>query len=270
MADSEADNPPKSCIVRIGSWILSKSLSMSWIYPAAICLVIGQQINFKAALIAATIISWLILLISYILFKCTSADSPFHPIVFPKLFEVVNPVAYSMLLPVAIYMGEDFCRVWIGVITLGILCVVILGSMVVRKPWLSEAIPLPEDERLHPMTWETRYWATGIFGIIFLIMFASNVIVAVEGYEFGTAYIMFNFVIPYSSLGLGITFMPFVGKWIWFRSAKKHYGENWQQELFGDETEENGLIKAEETRNVQEATSDYVLSSDDAGYTSIN
>merc|ERR1712176_35293 len=107
---------------------------------------------------------------------------------------------------------------------------------------MGESIPLPEDEREHPMYIAIRYWLTAAIGLIFLVMFISNLVVAVYGLEFGTAFILFQFVIPYGVLSVGIASLRYLGKYVWIRTCKKVYGDQWMQiaaEIHGSEKEES-------------------------------
>ena len=253
----------RPCIIRISRWIFSKILDYSYFIPALICLIIGGNFGFKWALLASAIVSVISVLVSFILYKSLSPESEFHPTVFPKLFDVFNPFFFAILTPIGWWQGDEFCRLWVGTINAGLLAFVVLVSILIRRPWLSESIPLPEDEREHPMYIAIRYWLTAAIGLIFLVMFISNLVVAVYGLEFGTAFveflyvteiqyivsccmlcvqILFQFVIPYGVLSVGIASLRYLGKYVWIRTCKKVYGDQWMQiaaEIHSSEKEES-------------------------------
>jgi len=207
---------------------LSLLLAYSWVFPPLITLIVGWQINFRIATLVSAAISWILLGIGYI---TRDKDQPWKP----KTLDVVNPVAMSILTPIAWLAGEDFCRLWMGVLILAVFALVTWGSLLTSKPLLTDFIPLGDDERLHPVTKDVIVGMTMFLGTIFVIMWASNMVVALRKLEVGTQYVIFNFVIPYGTLGMGIFAMKSFGMYFWVQSAEKHYGENWKQTLFPDE-----------------------------------
>ena len=54
--------------------------------------------------------------------------------------------------------------------------------------------------------------------------------------------ILFRFVIPYGVLSVGIASLRYLGKYVWIRTCKKVYGDQWMQiaaEIHGSEKEES-------------------------------
>ena len=100
-----AEEEHGSCPVRASIWMAAKILNFSYLIPAALCLIIGAAASFRWALVASSAASIITLLVSYTLFKCTSPDSQFNPKVFPKLFEVFNPIFFAVLTPVGWWQG---------------------------------------------------------------------------------------------------------------------------------------------------------------------
>jgi len=82
---------------------------------------------------------------------------------------------------------------------------------------------------------------------IFVVMFVSNLVVAILGLKFGVAFIIINYVIPYGTLGIGMQLMKPLGRYFWVSAAEKEYGPNWQQVLFPDATDTN-LLKENENK----------------------
>lgn len=98
---------------------------------------------------------------------------------------------------------------------------------------MADWIPLGADERIHPMMTDLRFYLTLVMGGIFAVMFGSNLAVAILGSEFGTTYVILNFVVPYGTLAIGMLAMrKGLDKYIWERSAVIHYGEKWVEDLF--------------------------------------
>lgn len=144
----------------------------------------------------------------------------------------MNPVLTSILLPIAEIAGEDFCRLWIDTIILGVFFLTLAGSLVWGRPVMADWIPLDQDERFNPMVHDLRRKLTIMFTCIFFIMFASDLTMALIGSEFGITYVVLNFILPYGSLTAGVVFASWYGEHAWVQSAVKHYGENWEDELF--------------------------------------
>jgi hypothetical protein len=129
----------------------------------------------------------------------------------------------------------------------------VVGSiLLIGHPFIADYIiymPPPEDERFQPMNdYVPLQFLTIAMTCVFEIMFVSNLIVAAAGREFGTLYVLFNFVFPYAALvDIGVVSMPYVPKRMWYVSAKETYGENWEEVLFGNaEIAENFSNTAEE------------------------
>lgn len=243
-SNSSAASPPGSSPCSFVQILFGKLMAFSWIVPPALTLIVGSQVSFKVATIVACAWSWVSLLLGYMYYRTSiftdwsqRNDGDTKP-VWPKTFDVINPVATSILLPVALVAGEDFCRLWFGVIILGLFVVVCLGSIAIGRPLMADWIPLGENERLHPMMKDLRRSLTFLLGVLFFIMFASNLAVAIIGSEFGTTYVILNFVVPYGALAVGIPFMRWIGKYIWIQSAQRHYGDDWEQILFPDQNKE--------------------------------
>ena len=203
----------------------------SWIIPPAVFLIIGSQVNFKTANLIAFGAAWLLL--AYFYFYRQDGE------VWPKTFDVINPIAYTVLLPVVILAGEDFSRLWMGVIILGIFMTVTLLSVPFGRPLMTDWIPKDkeEDEREAVVMHDLRVSLTYMLGGIFVIMFVSNLVIAIRDEDFGTIYVIFNFVIPYGSLAIGIRLMHKLGPYFYEKSAERHFGENWKEILFPEPTE---------------------------------
>lgn len=233
--EAAEEEAPTSCFERV----FNKLLGYTWILPPAITLLIGALINYRVATVVSCVTACLSLAVGWIRLK----SSWFGPkkenkyLIWPKTFDLVNPVAYTTLLPVALVLGEDFCRLWMGVIVSGIFAVISVVSVPFGRPLMADWISLGDDERLFPMMRDLRKELTVVLSGIFLVMFGSNLAVAIIGSEVGPTYVVLNFVVPYGTLLLGIRVMYRMGTSVWEKSARKHYGENWRDILFPQETE---------------------------------
>ena len=272
------------------SSFVKKLLGVSWILPPLITLFIGGFISFRVAAIVACVTSWLSLGVGYWFRRRTNGGggggitvnddgntverqdveqqedrgdiedqddedddefAEYKSVVWPKTFDVINPVAYGILLPVALILGEEFCRLWMGIIVMGIFAIVCVVSLCTQRPLMHDFIGMGTDERTHPMMKDMIRTLTYVLSVIFLIMFVSNLIIALMKLEVGTLYVVLNFVIPYGSLAIGIQLMYPLGKYIWTQSAIDHYGEDYETILFpnNDKTKNSGQGNKDEPCN---------------------
>jgi hypothetical protein len=58
-----------------------------------------------------------------------------------QTFDVVNPVAMAILIPVAWVAGEVFCRLWTGPIIFGLFTAISFGSLLFGRPLIADWIP---------------------------------------------------------------------------------------------------------------------------------
>lgn len=117
-----------------------------------------------------------------------------HPRLQRSVTQTINPLAYSILLPIVWKLGEDFARLWIGPNILAILMVVVVCSLAFGRPFSADSVPPPWDERHVPMHNAVARQFTMMLGVIFVVIFASNLVVALLRLEFGTLYVALNFL----------------------------------------------------------------------------
>jgi hypothetical protein len=210
--------------------------------------VIGGSVNFRVALCVSVASSWLFLLFFFLRFR--NATPPWRP----KLLEVANPISFSlMLIPAFQKGGEDFARLWVGVFICALLSAVCLGSLVIGRPFVSDFIPPPEDSRLHKPVAAMVHSLTVTLGVIFVFMLGCNLLVATEGYKFGTDYVLWNFAIPFGSLVLGLLcVMPRVAKASFTKVALEEHGPDWERALFPEQ------VAAREGGAVAASTEEYI------------
>lgn len=170
---------------------------------------------------------------------------------YPKLLDVMNIVLWTAMLPISQVAGEDFCRLWVGPICIGCMLAASLISLAIGKPWMEDAVPLGEDPRMRAIMKGLAKDLTVLLAGVLFIMFASNIIVAVFEMEVGLAFIIFNFIIPYSALGSFMIILPLCGgNQIWVRNAKKLYGEKYWEVLWPEESSAAGAQSDNQPQSV--------------------
>jgi len=126
-------------------YIKEKIVSKSWIIPPLMTIILGDLISFLFATIVSA--GW-----SYIILGGTACYQYVNNITMKfKIFDVVNVVVYTILAPIAFYAGEDFSRLWAGVIVIGSLLLSLLIGLAIDQPFMKDEIPLGENEQQHPM-----------------------------------------------------------------------------------------------------------------------
>ena len=218
-AAEEDPRPPES----LPKTKLSRLMSIAGLLPAAVVILIGETVNFRVAAIASVGISWLIFGLTYVDHKTATHTRP----KWPKVLESANPVIYSCLLPVIITQGEDFARLWVGVVILGSFTGITAISLAIDRPLLADGIEIPDDgPRRVPMQAVAREITIGLM-VMFAIMFASNLFVALLGLKNGSIFIILDYVVPYGALGLFMSTARLIGKSAFVRAARREYGDEW-------------------------------------------
>lgn len=235
-----AEEPEK---LNVAQKIFRRIEANSWIISPATCIIVGATVNFKAAIIISCGFSCFWFLAGLRHLRACGAQR--YPAAmqrdYPKVLDVMNLVLWTALLPISQVAGEDFCRLWVGPIFLGSLLAATLISLAIGRPWMEDAFPLGEDPRLAAIMKGLAKDLTALLALVFFIMFASNLIVALLEMKVGLAFVIFNFIIPYGALGSFMIILPICGgKQIWVRNAKKLYGEKYWEVLWPEEAKAAG------------------------------
>lgn len=238
------ENEPEK--VSVARKVFRRVEANSWIISPATCIIVGATVNFKTAIFISCGFSCFWFLVS--LRHLRACGGQRYPAAlqrdYPKILDVMNLLLWAGLLPISQLAGEDFCRLWVGPIFLGSMLAASLISLAIGKPWMEDAFPLGDDPRMHPIMKGFAKDLTVLLSGVFLIMFASNLIVALCELEVGLPFIIFNFFIPYGALGSFMMILPLCGgKQIWMRNARKIYGEKYWEVLWPEATktaEESG------------------------------
>ena len=205
-------------------------LEYGGVFSLVLLVIVGFVVNYRVSAVIGCAASWMFFGVGYVYSRRINTDARAW---WPRTFDWLLPILMALLLPVALLAGDDFARLWMGVIITGMLTATTFFSLVIGRPLLVDWLPDEPnaDPGVKQILDHVRYRNTVLMGIWFAIATASQLVVAVLELK-GTGLIVFMYVIPNC---IYFWWMPHSLWWngtrLFVQSAKRRYGPDWQERL---------------------------------------
>jgi len=194
---------------------------------------IGSVLTLKLANLIGFIFTWSTFTFGCIYAKCLNPNTN---VLYPKTFDILPPAMTAITLPLVLFAGEDFIRLYLGMVTPSLIMITILTKAFLKRPIQREYVPIPrgEDERITALMEENFFWLSFLMASFFAVDLLCAIIAAALNLEKGPLYFLINKIIPGIVLAFLFPVSWFAGTLIFKSLARKKYGPDWVAILYAN------------------------------------